>query len=792
MEKYNISVGGGARSTNWKRKSYTWAELVEALGTPKRDTETTREYDLLAKSEKAIRKDKGGFVGGTLSGGRRTKNAVTSRSLITLDVDFGTDDFFFDFCMHFDCAAAIYGTRSDRPGKRRYRLIIPLSREIESREEYEAASRKVAEVLGIELFDTTTFQAERLMFWATLSSDQPFYFETQEGEPLDVDYILSLYGDGEAWQDVRLWAFADSEDVQIRSLVKSSADPTTKSGMIGAFCRVYTIQGVIEKYLSDVYEECGNDRYTYKGGTSAAGMVVYDNMFAYSHHSTDPIGDGHTYNAYDLVRVHLYGHLGKKESEAEMVKLMQADEDVVREMVKVEDYLSDFEEIPDEAKAETEEEDTIEWDIDSKGNKTVTAINIENAFKSDPLLNKLIGYDLFQDVVVYTRTPYFDKTKKRGDLLDDTGVAIISLRIERLHKIYNRDKMNAVIEKVALDNAFHPIKDYLNSLEWDFEPRLDKFMSTYMGSEDNIYVSEAFRKMLVAAVARMFNPGTKFDTAFIMVSHQGAGKSTLIRKLSKGWFNDSLVSMEGQKAYEAIQKSWLVELAELSALKKTDIEVMKNFISKTEDTYRAAYAKRIKTHKRQCVFFGSTNQDDFLKDPTGNRRFFPVPVEWTPAADIITNPKREKEFDAIVDQLWAEAVELYRSGESLILSPEAEAIAVGKREEYTERDPMEGLVYDYVNRKFPKDWFDLCYADRRDFADRTGVYPEGTEVRNEFCTFEIWVDCLGNKRTEFNAARARQMSNIMKRLGFKSVGPRYVKCYGKQTTFVRDHDANLE
>ena len=98
---------------------------------------------------------------------------------------------------------------------------------------------------------------------------------------------------------------------------------------------------------------------------------------------------------------------------------------------------------------------------------------------------------------------------------------------------------------------------------------------------------------------------------------------------------------------------------------------------------------------------------------------------------------------------------------------------------------MEGLVYDYVNRKFPADWFDLCYADRRDFADRTGVYAEGTEIRDDFCTFEIWVDCLGNKRTDFNSARARQMSNILKRLGFKPVGQRYTKCYGKQTTFVR-------
>ena len=785
MEKYNISVGGGARSTNWKRKSYTWDELVGILSTPKVDTETVREYDLLAKSERAIRKDKGGFVGGTLSGGRRTKNSVTSRSLITLDVDYGTDDFFFDFSVKFSCAAAIYGTRSDRPNKRRFRLIIPLNREIDTREEYEACSRKVAEIMGIELFDPTTFQAERLMFWATISCDQQFYFEQQEGEPLDVDYILDLYGGGEAWQDVRLWAFADSEEQTVRTLIKESADPTTKKGLIGAFCRVYTIQEAIEKYLSDVYEECGNDRYTYKGGTSAAGMVVYDDKFAYSHHSTDPIGDGHTYNAYDLVRAHLFGHLGKKESETAMNQLVHEDSEVVKELTAVEDYLGDFEEIPDEAIAETEEETEIEWDLDSKGNKTNTTVNFINAFKSDPLLNKLLAYDLFRDVVVYTRTPYFDKTKVKGDVLDDTGVAVIKCRIERLHRLYAKDRLNDVIEVLALENSFHPIKDYLNEREWDFIPRIDTFMHDYMGAEQNIYTAEAFRKMLVAAVARIFEPGTKFDTAFIMVSEQGVGKSTLIQKLANGWFNDSLVSMEGTKAYEALQKSWLVELAELSALRKTDIETMKNFISKTEDTYRAAYAMRVKTHRRQCVFFGSTNNDDFLKDPTGSRRFFPVPVRRVPASDVFLNPKRKEEFQKIVDQLWAEAVELYKAGESLILSPEAEEIANGKREEFTEKDPQEGLVFEYVNRKFPANWNDMYFADRLDFINEVGLQPEGTEVRDSFCAFEIWVECLGNKRTDFNVARAKQVANMLKRAGFKADKQKNVKLYGKQTMFVR-------
>lgn len=781
MERYNISVGGSARSVNWKRKSYTWPQLVERLSKPKIGDETVREYDLLARSEKAIRKDVGGFVGGTLSGANRTKKSVTARSLITLDVDYADDDFFLDFSVNFDCAAVLYGTRSDRPGKRRFRLIIPLDREIEFREEYEACARKVAEILGIELFDPTTFQAERLMYWGSVSSDQKFSFLNQPGDPLCVDKVLAEYGGPDAWKDTRLWAFKDEEEHAIRNTVAESGNPLKKPGLIGAFCRVYTIQEAIEKYLNEVYEDCGGDRYTYLSGTSAAGMVVYDDVFAFSHHSTDPIGDGHTYNAYDLVKTHLFGHLQKDEANAEMSALVRKDPSCIRELVKVEDYLSDFDEVPEDCEEDTEE-DGVDWDLDNKGNKLGTINNLVNAFRSDKLLNKLLAYDLFRGVVVYTRQPFFDQTKGRDDILDDTGESLITTRIERLHGIYNKAKLSDAIEFVASENAFHPIKKYLETIKWDGTPRIDKFMTKYMGAEDNIYSSEAFRKMLVGAIARIYEPGIKFDTALVMVSHQGAAKSTLVSKLSKGWFSDSLSTLEGTKPYEMLQFAWLVELADLSALRKTDIEIMKNFITKREDTYRGAYQKRIKTHKRRCVFFGSTNDDTFLKDQTGNRRFFPVAVHRNENTHLIFEP----EFDETVNQLWAEAMSLYAKGESLLLSKEAEAIADDRREEFTERSPLEGLVEGYVNMLFPEGWDTMSYMDKRDFVEGIGLRPAGVHTRDEFCAFEIWCEALGNKRQDFTPARAREIGNILARIGgFEKRKQKIVNIYGRQTVYVR-------
>ena len=617
------------------------------------------------------------------------------------------------------------------------------------------------------------------MYWGSVSKDQEFYFETQEGDALNVDELLDMYGSDDSWKDVRKWAFTDNEEKTIRSTVSEAGEPTDKPGMIGAFCRIYTVQEAIDKYLSDVYEECDNDRYTYRGGSSAAGMIVYDDKFAYSHHSTDPIGDGHVYNAYDLVRIHLFGHLGKEESERQMSKLIQEDEACLRELVKANDCMDDFEDVSDESVEEAEE--TLDWDLDSKGKKIVTIRNFVNAIKTDPLLNNLLAYDQFRGVIVYTRKPWFDSSLGKGDIFDDTAEAIIRERIETMHGIYSTAKLCDAIESVANKNGFHPIKRYLDGLEWDMTPRIDGFLQKYMGAANTVFVKEAFRKMLVAAVARIYEPGTKFDTALIMVSHQGAGKSTLIQRLAKGWFNDSLTSMEGTKAYESIQNAWLVELAELSAVKKSDLEVMKNFISKREDTYRAAYAKRIKTHRRQCVFFGSTNEEEFLKDQTGNRRFFPIAVHWNENSHYLF----EKDFEDVIDQLWAEAKFLYEMGESLILSEEAETIANVERDTYTEVSTLFGLVEHFVNMKFPADWDSMLYADRRDFVEGIGLFEEGTEIRKHFSAFEVWCDGLGLARKDFTTAKAREVICILKKLGFVRNGQRNVKFYGRQAIYTR-------
>lgn len=786
MDKYTLSVAGSSASLKWTTVKYTWSDFLERLNRDIRSTETMRDFDRLDRTARANLKDVGGYMAGELSGARRLKSAVLSRSMITLDVDYADSHFPLEFDTRFPgVAAVIYNTRSDRERSRRFRVIVPFAEEVQDAAQYEAAARKMAELLGIDLFDPTTFQAERMMYWQSLSSDQPKVFEVFEGEPISAKYLLSLYGNNEEWRDIRNWAFKSDQEKETRAIVSKAMaqNPREKAGLVGAFCRAYSVPEAIEKYLSDVYEIApGNDRYTYKAGHSVGGMIVFDDLFCFSYHSTDPIADGHAYNAYDLVRVHKFGHLGKEDSTKEMNKLVCADKECVKDMVTPDANLDDFDDYGDAVKSDiTEEVTDLVWDLDGKGNKQVTVNNFVNAFKSDPLLNGLLAYDMLKETIVFTRPSFTAKGSKKGDLVNDTDISIIKGRIERMHGIYNDAKLNDAIEQVSSDNAFHPIKLYLESLTWDGVPRIDTFLVEYMGAKDNAYTREAFRKTLLAAVTRIYEPGRKFDTALVFYSEQGVGKSTLIQRLSKGWFNDSLTNLSGKESYEAIQFAWLVELAELSALRKSDVEAVKNFISKREDTYRGAYARRVKTHKRQCVFFGSTNDDEFLKDATGNRRFFPVEVKRTRKTRLIFEP----EFDAIVDQLWAEAMEGYMLGEALTLSDEAEAIAGGTREEFTERTPIQGLIEEYLDRLFPADYEDRFLAQRLDFLNGD-LGEEGTETKNSFSLIELWTEALGRRKDEYTVVKARELSNAVKALkGWKRDKQARQKIYGPQVIYRR-------
>ena len=252
----NIAIGLSVASKVWKNTKITWGALIEKLSEPVVTAETYKQFMHATKDEQSKIKDVGGFVGGFLTNGRRDKSNVLYRQLITLDIDYSHENFWWDFTMLFDCAAVIHSTHKSCTEKPRHRLIIPLDREV-SQEEYQAIARKVAEDLNIDLFDQSTFDVNRLMFWPSISLDAEYYFEYQDGPFLEADYILGLYND---WRDTSEWPTAsDSSDI-IRQAIKKQEDPEDKKGIVGLFCRTYTIQEAIAAFLSDVYEPAGEGR----------------------------------------------------------------------------------------------------------------------------------------------------------------------------------------------------------------------------------------------------------------------------------------------------------------------------------------------------------------------------------------------------------------------------------------------------------------------------------------------------------------------------------------------------
>ncbi|XCB30429.1 hypothetical protein RQN30_03220 [Arcanobacterium hippocoleae] len=253
-------------------------------------------------------KDIGGFVAGHVAGGRRKRGNVLARSMITLDMDIPPADAWEQIRHSLDCACLVYSTHKHRPEAPRLRLVIPLGRDV-SAEEYVPVARMVAKWIGIDWCDDSTYDPERLMYWPSTSMGAVFFHDTQDGAWLDPDRVLGSYDD---WRDATTWPTSSRQSTVTPYSRRKLSDPRSKKGLVGVFCRTYTISDAIETFLPQIYDPTGCEgRYTYKRGESTGGLVVFDDLFAYSFHGTDPAG-GRALNAFDLVRTHLYGHLDEQ------------------------------------------------------------------------------------------------------------------------------------------------------------------------------------------------------------------------------------------------------------------------------------------------------------------------------------------------------------------------------------------------------------------------------------------------------------------------------------------------
>lgn len=777
----------------WRNRHWLWSELLQRCSETKRTGETAAEYARMSKEEQSNVKDVGGFVGGYLSSGIRKNANVMYRTVATLDIDYGTVNVWDDFTMAFGFAAMIYSTHKHSSKTPRYRLVFPLSRQV-SPAEYEPLCRKIAAEIGIDLFDDTTYELPRLFYWPSTSKDADFVFDYQDGPACDVDAILSQYVD---YKDVSAWPLSSREGDVIAHEIKKQGDPTEKPGVIGAFCRAYSIEDAIDTFLSDKYEKTGHEgRYTYKLGSVAGGLVCYEGKFAYSHHETDPASK-QLCNAFDLCRVHLFGaqdegsralDVTRKPSYAAMQEFAAKDKAVKLLMARerAQAAADDFDGLDD---AELPEDYNDEWKAEleyTKSGKLLCNIaNIILILENDPALAGHIVHDLFTSM---------DSAKdglpwnKNANQWTDTDDANLRVWLEKHYDITGKEKIADALTAVLTRHSYHPIRDYLNGLTWDGVPRLDRIIIDYMGAEDSELNRAMSRKHFVAAVARVFNPGCKYDYCLIMSGAEGIGKSTLLRVMGGKWFNDSITTLEGKEGMEQLRRAWVVELGELSSIKRSDVEQVKAHLSKQVDIYRAAYARRVLEHPRQCVFCGTTNEALFLKGDTGNRRFWVIPV--------VAELRKYKDWSEAIrrdrDQLWAEAVHYYKQGEPLYLSEELEAQAKQRQQDFNDDndDPIVAMLDKYLNTLLPVNWDTMDIQARRSYLrDPDPLQAEGTVKRDKVCAAEFICEQLGkdmaDKDYKYLCRRVSKMIGDRPEWERVSSTKHAAKLYGTQRGFRR-------
>lgn len=783
-----ISLCNKRTNRRYRNLEKPWEWLKERNRNPIRTAETVREYPKLSREERDAVKDQGGFVGGWLREGVRKNGNVICRSIGALDADNIPEGVNFPARVRAALPGMewfLYSTHKHTPEAPRFRLVILFDREV-SEEEYPALMRQVAKDIGMDFFDDSTYQANRMMYWASCPSDGIFHFDESSGQALPVDRYLARYED---WRDTAQWPVSSRESEVVRSEASAQQDPLTKEGIVGAFCRTYfPVQEALEKFLPEVYAPTGADgRWDYIPADSTAGVVIYSDRFVYSHHTTDP-ACGKLLNAFDIVRVHLFGDEDPKGSFRKMSDFALAQEEVRLRLdaERQESAAADFSgEVTGYPPAERD------WtkDLKYKAKSCVPEASAENLmliFRHDPLLQGFARNEMAHRVQVTGILPWPRAEGNRFWTDVDTSCLKVYLDI---HYTSFPDRVHtACFDNTAQLRKFHPVRDYLENLpEWDGECRIEHLFQRCLEAEDTPYVRAVARKVFAAAVARILSPGVKFDSIPVLDGAQGIGKSSFFRELAGSEFYSetlSLTDMSDKSGAEKLQGFWIVEIGELAGMRKADIEKVKAFLSTMDDTYRPSYGKVVESHPRQCIIVATVNGErGYLRDTTGNRRFWVVKCGRTEMAKKFSFSPEER------DQVWAEALWLWRNGEKLYLEenllPEAEEIQRAALEE----DERQGIVEAYLETLLPLSWPDMDLYARRSFLldSRDPTRPEGVVRRETVSNLEIWSECFGNDPMNMRKQDSADIAAILLRIGgWERTGKREtIPLYGRQRLYVR-------
>lgn len=715
-----ITTGQSRKSTNWILQTMKWSDFLIKLSKPVKTSEKIDEFLKLNKSKQDELKDVGGFVAGTLKDNRRKAENIINRCIVTLDADnieAGKTKDILQKVSALGCSYAVYSTRKHTGYKPRLRILIPLDEPVSS-DKYEPIARKIANLIDMSIMDKSTFEASRLMYWPSCSVDSEYVFVYEDKPFASGQGILNLYQD---WKDCNEWPKFENETEIIKKEVSKQKDPLLKENIVGAFCRVYDIPSVVDTYLPDIYEHgITSDKYTYVEGSVANGATVYDNgKYLYSYHATDPASRV-LCNSFDLVRIHKFKDLdidakegtpaNRLPSFTAMCELALGDKEVALEFkrTKLEVTKKEFSQ-PIDTTGGPELDDT-KW-IDSleiNGKTGLLEKTISNAvtiLTNDTNLKANMVFDRFSNRFLITKKLPWD----RGDmtyprLWSDSDDAELRLYLERNYdKFKGKDMINDALLVIKNRNSINVAKQYFEQLPvHDGINRLDTLFIDYVGAEDTPYTRAVTRKIFVAAVARaVTEKPVKFDNMIILTGPQGIGKSTILSKMAGDWFTDNIVDFSSKDTLLILQNCIIAEVAELQSFKKADVNTLKMFLGQQTDKFRAPYERREEEHPRHCVFFGTTNDKEFLRDSTGNRRYWPI------ECGVRQNKKSVfKDLDNEKEQIWAEAKKLFENGEKLYLDDELEAEARRQQKERMEEDPWESAIVEYLEQEIHEDWYE--------------------------------------------------------------------------------------
>ena len=765
MRELAFCLGNSRSAAVWYPTKMTIETLWERLKTPLRTAETSAEYRAMKKNEKDVVKDKGGFLAGTLKGTRRKKSEVISRSMIAIDADklkYGCFDE-FDFKYY----AIVYTTHTHTPEAPRARILMPLIRDV-TPDEYNAIARFMADEIGMDMIDPCSFEINQLMYWPTCSSDGEYICRRYEGEWLDPDSFLASHPD---WQDCTTLPTAPAEKEAMARECKKQADPMAKEGMVGTFCRAYPIVDAIRAFLPDVYEPTVDEsRWSYTQSTSVPGVIIYDNKFAYSHHASDP-AYGRLLNSFDLVSVHLF------DGDFSRMAEFAAKDDKVRNLA--------MKERQERAAEEFAEDDWKDKLVRQKKSTQLenSLYNIKLIMQNDHYLKNIVFNQLADGMEIKGEVPW----SHPGKFWRDADDAQLICYVDDNYGTFSARNYDIAVTKTVDDRSYHPIREYFDSLPpWDGVRRVDTLFVDYLGAADNEYTRAVSRKVLCAAYRRIKEPGIKFDYMPVLNGAQGIGKSTFIANLGMGWFSDSLTlsDMNDKTAAEKLQGYWILEIGELAGMKKADLDKVKAFISRVDDKYRASFGRRVTSHPRQCVFFGTTNSENgYLRDITGNRRYWNIKVSGN------GKYKPWQMTTEIVQQIWAEVKILADAGEILYLPPELEEYAKQEQREAMEQDDREGLVVEYLSMYLPEGWDAMDLYERRDYIREPGdpTRPAPQHERKEVSNIEIWCECFGKPKEDMKSVDSYAISAIMSRLPdwIRTEIRRRLPIYGQQRIYKK-------